>query len=134
MSHDARPPRAEEVAAVLEERLSDQGFDAVPAQRRLADLLAVQNTYLSTFQSLGALGLLLGTFGLAAVQARNVLERRRELGLLRAVGFRAARLAGLVMLENVALLVGGLLTGTLAALVALLPQLFAGGAAVTWRD
>ena len=34
----------------------------------------MQNTYLSTFQSLGGLGLLLGTIGLAALQLRNVLE------------------------------------------------------------
>ncbi len=37
------------------------------------------------------LGLLLGTIGLAAVMFRNVLERRRELALLRAVGYDAAR-------------------------------------------
>ena len=43
---------------------------------------AVQNTYLSTFQSLGGLGLLLGTFGLATVQLRSVLERRGELALI----------------------------------------------------
>ena len=51
------------MAEVLEERLSDQGFDALSAAERLQDLLAVQNTYLSTFQSLGVLGLLLGTLG-----------------------------------------------------------------------
>ena len=39
----------------------------------------MENTYLSTFQTLGGLGLVLGTFGLAAVLLRNVLERRREL-------------------------------------------------------
>ncbi|MEM1305502.1 MAG: ABC transporter permease, partial [Planctomycetota bacterium] len=49
-----------ELAAMLEDRLSDYGFDAEDAERRLAGFLAVQNTYLSTFQSLGALGLLLG--------------------------------------------------------------------------
>ena len=31
--------------------------------------MAVQNTYLSTFQSLGGLGLLLGTVGLAVVNS-----------------------------------------------------------------
>ena len=51
----------------------------------------MENTYLSTFQTLGALGLLLGTVGLAAVLLRNALERRRELALLRAVGYRRRR-------------------------------------------
>jgi ABC-type antimicrobial peptide transport system permease subunit len=122
------------VAAALEERLGDEGFDATPAAQRLAELLAVQNTYLSTFQALGALGLLLGTFGIATVQMRNVLERRSELALFRATGFRRRRLAQLVLLENLALLVGGLGIGAVAALLAVLPHMFLGGASVPLRD
>ena len=75
---------AEQTAAVqnaLERNLGDYGFAAETTAARLADLLAVQNTYLSTFQSLGGLGLLLGTLGLAAVQLRSVFERRGELAL-----------------------------------------------------
>jgi len=126
--------KTREVAEALEDRLSDQGFDAVSTRQRLEDQFAIQNTYLSTFQSLGALGLLLGTFGLATVQVRNVIERRGELALLRASGFRRRRLASLVMLENVALLLGGLLTGFLAALVSTLPHMLAGGASIPLRD
>ena len=40
----------------LEDRLGDEGFDAVDSRARLADLLAVQNTYISTFQRLGGAG------------------------------------------------------------------------------
>ncbi|HYW78293.1 MAG TPA: FtsX-like permease family protein, partial [Thermoguttaceae bacterium] len=99
---------------------------------RLADFLAVQNTYLSTFQSLGGLGLLLGTFGLGAVQLRNVLERRGELALLRAAGFRRSMLAVLVMLENGLLLALGLGCGMLAALVAVAPHLIGRTAVIPW--
>jgi ABC-type antimicrobial peptide transport system permease subunit len=127
---DAGDGDAHEVEQTMEETLGDYGFDAVSTRRRLADFMAVQNTYLSTFQSLGALGLLLGTFGLAVVQLRNVLERRGELALLRATGFRRALLARLVTLENVLLLAGGLGVGVLAALVAVLPHFAAGGASL----
>ena len=75
--------------ATLESTLAEEGFDVVDAREQLAQFLAVQNTYLSTFQSLGALGLLLGTIGLAVVQLRSVLERRGELALMRAGGFTA---------------------------------------------
>jgi len=92
----------------------------------------VQNTYLLTFLSLGGLGLLLGTFGLAAVQMRNVLERRSELALLRAAGFRRAVLGWMVTLENALLLVLGLGCGMLAALVAVLPHLLDGRAMIPW--
>ncbi|NOY29996.1 MAG: FtsX-like permease family protein, partial [Planctomycetes bacterium] len=43
-----------ELSALLESQLEDYGYDAVLTTQRLADFLAVQNTYLSTFQSLGA--------------------------------------------------------------------------------
>ena len=120
----------EKVASFLEDRFGDEGLDTVDAKTRLADLLAVQNTYISTFRSLGALGLVLGTFGLAAVQLRNVFERRKELALLRAVGFRKVRLGEMVLLENLVLLLGGLATGTLAALFSVLPHMLLGGAHV----
>ena len=120
------------VQNVLQRTLGDYGFAAETAGKRLAGFLAVQNTYLSTFQSLGGLGLLLGTLGLAAVELRNVLERRRELALLRAAGFRRGMLAWLVMLENGLLLVAGLAAGVVAAAVAVLPHLFGGGASIPW--
>lgn len=129
---DAAPNDAERVEAALEKSLGDFGFDAESSERRLTEFMAVQNTYLSTFQSLGGLGLLLGTFGLAIVQLRNVLERRGELALMRAVGFRRALLGRMVMIENVALLVAGLAVGLAAALVAVWPHL-GGGASLPWR-
>ncbi|QEG23901.1 ABC transporter permease [Mariniblastus fucicola] len=121
-----------QAVAVLEQQLGDEGFDARSAPRLLANFMSVQNTYLSTFQSLGALGLLLGTFGLAAVQIRNVLERKRELGLMRAVGFGKGRLAGMILIENGWLLGTGLVVGILAALCGTLPHYLFGDASVPW--
>jgi putative ABC transport system permease protein len=129
---DTRGEPLAPVRHVLDASLGDFGFDAESTSDRLAGFFAVQNTYLSTFQSLGGLGLLLGTFALAAVQLRSVLERRRELALLRATGFRRLRLARLVMIENSLLLAGGLAVGIVAALVAVLPHWLGGGASVPW--
>ncbi len=127
---DAPEEKLSAVRETLEDRLGDQGLDVQPTATALADLLAVQNTYLSTFQSLGALGLLLGTFGLATVQARSVLERRGELALLRAEGFARRRVSQLVLLENASLLLQGLATGVVAAICAVLPHILLGGAQV----
>jgi putative ABC transport system permease protein len=124
--------RAKKLPEVLERALGDYGLAVETTGQRLARFLVVQNTYLSTFQSLGGLGLLLGTFGLAAVQLRNVLQRRRELALLRATGFRRRALAWMVILENALLLVAGLGCGVLAALVAVLPHVLLGGASIPW--
>jgi len=112
---------AGQLAGVLEKELTTFGFDAVTAVERLEAFHRVENTYLSTFQSLGGLGLLLGTIGLAAVMFRNVLERRRELGLLRAVGYNRQRVSQMILAEAALLLGAGLGAGVLSALLAVVP-------------
>jgi len=126
------PPSAAALTTLLETQLEDYGFDAVSTEKQLAGFLAVQNTYLSTFQSLGALGLLLGTLGLAVAQLRSIAERRGELALLRSSGFSRSRLANLVLSENTILLLGGLAIGSFAALVAVLPHYFLQAAGTPW--
>ena len=116
----------------LEEQLADRGFDAGRTSDRLAGYLVVENTYLNTFQTLGGLGLLLGTFGLAVVMVRSVLERRGELALLQAVGFNRSSISWLVLAENGFLLLFGIATGTITALLAVLPHLLSGMAEPPW--
>ncbi|TWT42861.1 FtsX-like permease family protein [Botrimarina hoheduenensis] len=111
----------EPVIELLEDRLSDYGLDAEPTALRLERFLAVQNTYLATFQTLGALGLLLGVVGLAIAQYRNLSERRGELALLRAAGFARRRLRRLILAETLLLVGGGLAAGALATVIALGP-------------
>jgi hypothetical protein len=109
------------VAQSVERALAPFGMDAVSTVERLESFHRVENTYLSTFQALGALGLLLGTVGLATVMFRNVLERRREMALLRAVGYNASHVTVMMMAEAALLLAAGLGTGVACALVAIAP-------------
>ncbi len=125
---DAPTNRVAEVSATLSRAMQDVGLELTPTAQRLAQFNAVQNTYLGTFQILGGLGLLLGSVGLGVVVLRNVLERRGELALLLAVGFRAQVLQRLVLAEHGALLGLGLAIGIVAAAVAVLPALLAPGA------
>ncbi len=113
------------VTSLLERRLVDFGFDVVSTSARLAEYRSVENTYLSTFQMLGGLGLALGTLGLGAVLLRNVVERRGELALLLAVGYRPGHLVAMVLAENVFLLVVGLASGTASAMAAMAPHIAA---------
>ncbi len=76
--------------------------------------------------------MVLGTFGLAAVMIRNILERRRELGLLSALGFAGGRLQQLIAMEHLALLLVGLVIGIGASLMASLPQSLLQGSQGPW--
>jgi len=102
---------------------TDAAPTVTPATRRLASLQAVQNTFLAGFQALGTLGLLLGTVGVAAVQAQGTLERLGSLAVLRAVGFTLARVRILLILETLAMVVLGLLAGVSAACLAVMPAI-----------
>jgi len=124
---DAPTNRIDDVSATLSRAVQDYGLEITPAARRLNQFNAVQNTYLGTFQILGGLGLLLGSAGLGIVVLRNVLERRGELAVLMAVGFRRHRVERLVLLEHSALLGIGLAIGLVAAVVAVLPTLISPG-------
>lgn len=123
----------EEIAQILEYTLSDYGFDATSTIETLANYRAVENTYLSTFQTLGGLGLLLGTLGLGVVLLRNVIERRGELATLRAFGFRRSALSLILLAENGFLLAVSMLIGSFSAIVAVSPHVFSpAGAHVPW--
>ena len=114
------PDLRAETAQILEKTLVDYGFDLTSASDRLASYRAVENTYISTFQSLGGLGVLLGTFGLALILFRNIIERRGELATLRAFGFRRQLLSRMLFLESCFLLAVGMFIGIVAGLVAIL--------------
>jgi ABC-type antimicrobial peptide transport system permease subunit len=129
---DAPTNRVGDVSAKLSRALQDAGLELTPAPQRLAQFNAVQNTYLGTFQILGGLGLLLGSAGLGIVVLRNVLERRGELAVLLAVGWRRGAVNQLVLREHLALLGLGLAVGLVAALVAVLPSVLTPGAEFPW--
>ena len=129
----ATPEEMKALKAQLVERMGKEyNMDVQTTGSRLQDYLAVENMYLLTFQALGGLGLILGAAGLAIVLLRGVWERRAELALLQALGFRSGQLALLVLAENAFLLVLGLAAGTASALLAVAPHLVGSGAQVLW--
>lgn len=131
---DCPPAASASVRESLSRQLGDRGLELLPAGQRLAEFNAVENTYLSIFQVLGGLGMLLGSAGLGIVVARNVLERRREFGLLAAVGFRPPQLRSLVFSEHRWLIAGALVIGAASALLAVWPQLSQKGGAFPWAQ
>ncbi len=128
------PQASAGVVETAERSLAPYAFDVGSTIERLDAYNRVQNTYLSTFQTLGGLGLVLGVFGLAAVMLRNVRERRAELGLMAALGYSRIAIAVVVLAENALLLLFGLATGVIAAAVAVTPQLLRRAEAVPWAS
>ena len=103
--------------------LEDYGLELTKSVDRLTEFSQVQNTYLDIFQILGAMALLLGSVGLGVVVLRNVMERRGELALLQAVGFKQGSLQWMMLAEHGGLLALGIIGGVLSALLAVWPSL-----------
>lgn len=120
---DTAEKDTDRVMAIFSERLIDNGIELTTARDRLARFGAVENTYLSIFQLLGGLAIILGTAGLGLVVVFNVIERRGELGMMRAMGFEKNILKGMIVKEHLGLVVFGLLFGTIAAMLAVTPAI-----------
>jgi ABC-type lipoprotein release transport system permease subunit len=119
------------VSRVLETGLRSNGLIATPTRERVAGYQAVVGTYLTTFQLLGGLGLLLGILGVAVVIVRGIWERAAELALLRAFGYTTRAVRVLLLGENLLLLLVGLGLGTAVALISVAPHVVLGGS-VPW--
>ena len=129
---DTPPKQEQAVADILRRNLAEYGVDVHRTVDVLADYAKVQDTYLRTFQTLGGLGLVLGTFGIVTVLLRSVIERRNELAMLLALGFRRRQVVAIMVIENGLLLLVGTVMGSVSALVAVAPHLASALARVNW--
>jgi ABC-type lipoprotein release transport system permease subunit len=112
-----------QIKELLQSRLVDFGIEITSTAGRLAGFNSVTNTYLSVFMALGGLGVLIGTLGLGILLLRNMLERKQELALLKALGFRNNQIFRVIFIENLFLLISGIVVGVLSAIIGILPSM-----------
>ena len=119
---EGAPEEAKIIQEELELSFRDHGWQMQLAAERLATFNSVENTYLSIFLILGGLGLIIGTIGLGIVLARNLLSRKKELGLMLALGFPKPLLSKIIAIEHFFLLLLGVGIGILSSTLASLPS------------
>lgn len=120
---DAPDSDAARATEVLQKAFDRSGLEVTTTVHRLELFHAVEGTYLGMFLVLGGVGLLLGASATGVVVLRNLLERRREIALLRAVGFTPRAVVHLLSYEYAFLLVLGAVIGGVASVIAMLPAL-----------
>jgi len=94
----------------LEEAFAQNGLQAVAIKKEIEDGSASQGLFNNLLMGFMGLGLLVGIAALGVIAARSVVERRQQIGMLRALGFQRGqvRLAFLIESSFVALLGIGL--------------------------
>ncbi len=120
---DAKLENAPAVLKMLNKSFSEYGAEVKTTVDRLNEFNSVENTYISVFMILGAMGLVIGTFGLAIILLKNINERKYEFILMSSIGYCKRKIENIILLENIFLLIIGLLVGIVSAIVSIMPVL-----------
>ena len=121
---DAPKDKEDETAAFLDQYFRDYGVQYITTYDKLDEFNSVTNTYLNVFLVLGAIGMLIGTFGFGIVLVRNRLERRKERAILSALGISSRGIRNVMIKEHLYLLFIGAGIASLGTLYAAIPSLF----------
>lgn len=106
----------EAVAAELNAAYLANGAEAETFTELVSTNLAGQTQFFRLMQGYLALGLLVGIAGLGVVMVRAVRERRRQIGVLRALGYPSAAVRRAFLVESAFVAAEGIFIGTALAL------------------
>lgn len=105
----------EAVAARLEANLIPYGVQADTFRSIVEEGEQVTLGFFRLMEGYLALGLLVGVSGLGVIMVRAVRERRRQVGMLRSLGFQSATVGRAFLVESTFVAVEGILIGVLLA-------------------
>ncbi len=105
------PSRAEEIAAALEEEFEEHGVQASSLEKIVRDFTALNRTFNRLIQGFMGLGLVVGIAALGVIAARSVVERRVQIGILRAIGYRSGMVQASFLIESSFIALLGIVVG-----------------------
>jgi putative ABC transport system permease protein len=105
------------LAQDLTGRLASNGADAESVEAVVDRALASNRSFMALSQGYVALGLVVGIGGLGVVMVRAVRERRRQIGMLRAMGLPAITVRRAFVIESAFVAARGLVIGGGLAIV-----------------
>ena len=107
----------ETTATKLESAFLANGMQAESIQKVLDDTLAANRTFNRLIQGFMGLGLIVGVAALGVISARAVVERRQQIGVLRAIGFRRGMVQAVFLIESSFIALTSIVVGTVLGLV-----------------
>jgi putative ABC transport system permease protein len=117
---DSTPEHIEEVKAQIEGEVAQKL--SLKGKLRASEPASVlkNNTFLNLAKAMAwmtsAVALFIGTIGMLNTMVMSVFERTREIGILRAIGWRPWRVMQMILMESVLLSLAGGIAGTAGAL------------------
>ncbi|HEY7148248.1 MAG TPA: FtsX-like permease family protein [Gaiellaceae bacterium] len=107
----------ETTATKLESAFLANGMQAESIQSVVDDAVASSRTFNRLIQGFMMLGLVVGVAALGVISARAVVERRQQIGVLRAIGFRQGMVQAVFLLESSFIALTSIVAGTVLGLI-----------------
>jgi putative ABC transport system permease protein len=101
----------------LEGAFLSNGLEAESIQKVVHDSIAANRTFNRLIQGFMALGLVVGVAALGVISARAVVERRQQIGVMRAIGFRRTMIQTVFLLESSFVALTSIVVGTALGLL-----------------
>jgi len=103
--------QAEAAAQALEVRFLEHGMQAEVLEEEIRDATAISQMFNNLLQGFMGLGLVVGIAALGVIAARSVVERRQQIGILRAIGFQKGMVQLSFLLESTFIALLGIALG-----------------------
>ena len=104
-------------ASDLEAAFVASGLEAESIQQVVDDAVAANVTFNRLIQGFMGLGLVVGVAALGVISARAVVERRQQIGVMRAIGFRTRMVQAAFLLESSFVALTSIVVGTALGLL-----------------
>jgi putative ABC transport system permease protein len=108
---------AEAAAKAIKAALVTKGVQAESIQKMIDDANAQSIGFTRIFQAFMGLGLFVGIAALGVIAFRSVVERRQQIGMLRAIGYQRGTVSLTFMLESSFVAMMGILSGVVGAAI-----------------
>jgi putative ABC transport system permease protein len=125
---------ARAVAPRLESTFVANGLEADALEQVLEDAVSVSWTFNRLIQGFMGLGLIVGIAALGVISARAVVERRQQIGILRALGFRRRMIQASFLIESSFIALTAIVVGTLLALIVAVNVIEDSASQSSWND
>jgi putative ABC transport system permease protein len=113
----SNPDDAEELARQIESGLLRNGVESVSIKKAIEDGQRQSSGFLYIIQGFMGLGLVVGIAAIGVIAFRSVVERRQQIGVLRAIGYQRGLVSLSFMIETAYIVGIGSLAGTTLGLL-----------------